>query len=159
MEQYLKAELLGNIFPAIAYGIIIVLSGNCFHLLQKKRGIYSNRMRIFLLIYVIIMLLLSTSLLIQSIYDLILDIDKLTEDTRLWPFQLPFIIWGADGFMVSILILRCKQRFAILLQVWRCIVLYLYQDVSKGSRLAIIILLSLLSFASFGRLIFIYSPK
>jgi hypothetical protein len=151
---YLKGELFGVIFSAIAYGIVIVLSGNCFHLLQKKRGTYSNRMRIILLIYVTVMSLLSTWTLIHWIYYLITDLGF--AHLKVLPFEFPFIVWGADGFMVGILILRWAQRFAIQLQVWRCVVLY--QDVSKGLRLAMIILLSLLSFASFGMLISIYSP-
>jgi hypothetical protein len=157
LVPYLKAEWLGAIFSAIAYGIVIVLSGNCFHLLQKKRGIYSNRMRIILLIYITVMSLLSTLALILSINSLMLDINPRSSDRRILPFQLLVVtgIWGADGFMVSILYLRWEQRFAIQLQVWRCVILY--QDVSKGLKLAIIILLSLLVFTSFGRLISISS--
>jgi hypothetical protein len=132
---YLKAELLGAIFSAIAYGIVIVLSRNCFHLLQKKKGLYSNRMQIILLIYVTVMFLLSTSAVILSIYSLMLDITLRVSLPRVLQFELPLVIWGADGFMVSILILRCEQRFAIRLQVWRCVILY--QDMYKGSRLAV----------------------
>ena len=42
------------------------------------------------------------------------------------------------------------------LQIWRCLILY--QDVSRGHRLVIIVLLSALSFASFGGLISISTP-
>ena len=153
---FLKPELLGTLFSAIAYGIVIVLSGNCFHLLQRKRSIYSNRMRIILLIYVPAMLLLSTWALIHSIYNLMSNITLRWADPRFLPFELPFVIWGADWFLVSILILRWEPRFLMQLQIWRCVVLY--HDLSKGPRTAIIALLSLLSFASLGRSISFYSP-
>ena len=65
---YLKFYFLAVIFSAISYGIVLVISRNCFHLLLKKRNIYSNRMRIILLIYVIVMLLSSTWKQIGSIY-------------------------------------------------------------------------------------------
>jgi hypothetical protein len=71
-DVYLELRMLGTIISAIAYGIVIVLSGNCFLLLLKKRGIYSNRMRLFLLIYVTVMLLLSTLAIIQSILGITL---------------------------------------------------------------------------------------
>ena len=67
LVSYIRFKVLGDIFSAIAYGIVGVLSGNCFYLLQRKRGTHSNRMRIILLIYVIFMLLLSTLTLLQSI--------------------------------------------------------------------------------------------
>jgi hypothetical protein len=146
---FLKAELLGLIFSAITYGIVTVLSGICFHLLQKKRAIYSDRKRIILSIYVTIMVLLSTWALVHSIYRLMYNVTPQLPYPKFFPLEFPLAIWGADGFMVSILILGCEQRFAIQLQVWRCLVLY--QDVSKGPRLAMIILLSLVSFTSFGR--------
>ena len=62
----LEIIFLATIFTAITYGIVVILSGNCFHLLHKKRGIYFNRMRILLLIYVIFMLC-STWKLLQSV--------------------------------------------------------------------------------------------
>ena len=62
---------------------------------------------------------------------------------------ITMIIWGADGFMVSILIVFEEQRFTMQLQIWRCLVLY--QHVSRGLRVGINILFLLLSFASFGR--------
>ena len=65
-------ELLGTIFASISYGIVIVLSGNSFHLFQKKRGIYSNPVRILLIIYVILMLQLSTWTLMRLIWCIII---------------------------------------------------------------------------------------
>ena len=147
----LKATLLGDIFSAIGYGIVVVLSGNCVHLLQKKRGIYSNRIRILLLIYVIFILLCSTWEGLQSVCEVMVFITP--QDwilpIGLFQFELPLIIWGADGFMVRILIIHQEQSFTMQLQIWRCLVLY--QGVSRGSRAMIIVLLSLVSFASFGR--------
>jgi hypothetical protein len=159
-EPSVQTESLGVIFSAIAYGIVIVLSGNCFHLLQRKGGMHSNRVRILLLIYVTVMFLFSTWALVQWILSLMVLIDL--RNIILQPYrtylatQIPVTIWGADGFMVRVLIFRQGQIFTIKLQVWRCVVLY--QDVSKGPRIAVIILLSLLSLASFGRSISIYSP-
>jgi hypothetical protein len=109
--SYLKTLLLSAIFSAIAYGIVIVLSGNCFHLLQKKRGIYSNRMQIFLLIYVIVMLLSSTWTLVDSICLLMTGFVPIHAGYLLYrPFTLPLTMWGADGFMVRIIILLQEQR-------------------------------------------------
>jgi len=129
--------LLATIISAVPYGIIIVLSGNCFLLLQKKRGIYSNRRRLFLILYVTVVFFLSTWSIIQSIRNIMLFIFP---ELRNPPFQIPFTwspvtqalpltVWVADGFMM-----------------WRCVVLY--QDISTGSRILIIILLSLLTFIS-----------
>jgi hypothetical protein len=149
---YHKLELLSVTLSAIAYGIVVVLSGNCFHLLQKKRCNYPNRMRIILSIYVIVMFLSSTWRIMGSIYKLM---DVLTEihvsPLLYYSSGMTIIVtmWGADGFMVRILILLQEQRFTIKLQIWRCLVLY--QQVSKGPRVVVIVLLSLVSFGSFGR--------
>jgi len=153
----LKIGLLGTIFSAIAYGIVIVLSGNCFHLIQKTRGTYSNRMRIFLLIYIAFMFLLSTLALVQSIWRPITLIFPLKDIHILLyePIALLFTTWGADGFMVRVPILLWEQRFTFQLQIWRCFILY--QDISKGRRVVIIVLLSLLSFTSFGSSISLHS--
>ena len=114
-DVYLELRMLGTIISAIAYGIVIVLSGNCFLLLLKKRGIYSNRMRLFLLIYVTVMLLFSTLAIIQSIWGITLlifwqDVD-LPRLVGASPATLPLTIWGADGFMVSIILLRHHGYF------------------------------------------------
>ena len=149
-------QFLGTISSAFAYGIVFILSGNCIYLLQTKRGIYSNRMRIFLLIYIIAMFLASTWALIRWTCEFMYWITILPRQLLNFPIELPLVIWGADGFMVSILILLWEQRFTMQLQIWRCVILY--QNVSKGPRIVIIVLLSLLSFASFGRLISISTP-
>ena len=148
----LKGGFLLAIFSAIAYGIVLVLSGNCFHLLKKKRDIYPNRMRIIFLIYVIVMLLSSTWKIIGLICSLMEDLTSKPYSSYLnGTFSMPFTVtmWGADAFMVRILIIRQEQRFTMQLQIWRCLVLY--WNVSRGPRVVIIVLLSLFSFASFGR--------
>jgi hypothetical protein len=157
LPPYFKVELLGTIFSATAYGIVIILSGNCFHLLHKKRGIYSNRTRIILLIYIIFMLLCSTWSLLQSVLLTMAIITKKIPTFLLF-FQLefPLAMWGADGFMVRILIIHQEQSFTMQLQIWRCLVLY--QNVSRGLRVVIIVLLSVISFTSFGRPISISTP-
>jgi hypothetical protein len=104
-----KVELLAAIFSSIAYGIVVVLSGNCFHLLLKKRDIYPNRTRIILFIYVIVMLISSTWQQIGSICYLMNGLTFEFINLFLYrSFEFPIIVtmWGADGFMVKILILR-----------------------------------------------------
>ena len=106
-DAYLELRMLGTIISAIAYGIVIVLSGNCFLLLLKKRGIYSNRMRLFLLIYVTIMFLLSTLAIIQSTLGTsVLIFQNIDPPLLVGSFTLPLAIWGADGFMVNIILLH-----------------------------------------------------
>ena len=155
-SPYLKDDFLSAVFSAIAYGIVAVLSGNCFHLLLKKRDICPNRMQMILPIYVIVMFLSSTWKLIGSIYMVMNDLSS--EDISLFLYRsfrvpIPVIIWGADGLMVRIPIIFQEQRFTMQLQIWRCLVLY--QDVSRGLKVGIIVLLSFFSFASFGRSIFV----
>ena len=108
-DVYLELKMLGTIISAVAYGVVVVLSGNCL-LLLKKRGTYSNRMRLFLLIYVTVMFFLSTLAMIESIWGITLlifrDVDL---PMHLWYWNQaipPLTIWGADGFMASILCLR-----------------------------------------------------
>jgi hypothetical protein len=114
LSPHAKITLLIAIFSAIAYGIVVVLAGNCFHLLQKKRDSYSNRMRIILPIFVIVMLLNSTWNLIGTICRLMWEFNsKPISYFLLRSFTLPIIMtmWGADGFMVMILIISQEQRF------------------------------------------------
>jgi len=113
-DVYLELMMLGTIFSAVAYGIVVVLSGNCFLLLQRKRGIYSNRMRLFLLIYVLVMFLFSTSSMIQSICAITLlifrgGVGSLILTGYAAPVMVPLTIWGADGFMVSNFFLRQSE--------------------------------------------------
>jgi len=160
IPPYFKVELLSGIFSAIFYGIVVVLSGNCFHLLLKKRDIYPNRTRILLLVYVIFMLLNSTWKQVGSICILMANLNPkyMTNPFFYCAFGLPITMtmWGADGFMVRILFFHQGHRLTIKLQIWRCLVLY--RQVSRGPRVVIIVLLSFLSFASFGKPISISSP-
>jgi len=158
LPPYFEIELLAAIFSAIAYGTVVVLAGNCVHLLQKERNIYPNRMRILLSIYVIVMLLSSTCRLIGSICQLMDAITPLPTGVWFNSFGLTLMVtmWGADGFMVRILFTHQDQSFTIKLQIWRCLVLY--QGISGGSRVVIIVLLSLISIASFGRPTSISTP-
>jgi hypothetical protein len=153
VRPYLKVVFLSAIFSAIAYGIVVVLSGNCLHLLLKKRDIYPNRKRIILPIYVIVMLLFSTWRIIGTIYTFMNVLTITSKYTSLYLYRsfgvpIAVIIWGADGFMVSILIICQERRYTMQLQIWRCLVLY--HDVSRGLRIGIAVLLSLISLASFG---------
>jgi hypothetical protein len=154
VSRYLNDNFLSATFSAIAYGIVVVLSGNCFHLLLKKRDIYPNRMRIILLIYVIVMLLSSTWNIIGSIYTVMNHISSKSISLfflYLPSSNVPILVtsWGADGFMVRIPIIHQEQCFTMQLQIWRCLVLY--REVSRGPRVGIIVLLSLISSASFGK--------
>jgi hypothetical protein len=106
---YLQLKVLGTSFSVIAYGIVGVLSGNCFYLLQRKRGIHSNRMRIILLIYVTIMFLFSTLSLFQSVCQVIgfmFPPERLPVGLVYLPITLTLTIWGENGFMVRIIIPR-----------------------------------------------------
>ena len=150
LPQSTQFQPLGTVFSGIAYGIVIVLSGNCFHLLHKKRSIYSNRMRILLFIYVTVMFILSTLTLAQSICQFVVYLNSslavtIPNNFVIIPFTYPPTIWGADGFMVRIIILHQEQKFTVQFQMWRCV--NLYQDVSKG---LILILFSLFSLVSIG---------
>ena len=155
---YLQLKVLGTLFSAIAYRIVSVLSGNCLYLLQRKWGTHSNRMRILLLIYVTVMLLLSTLTLFQSICQVIgfmFPPEILPVGLMHLPITLPLTMWGETGFMVRILISRQEQRLTVL-QIWRCIISY--QDASNRCRIVLIVLLSLLALVSFGRSIPISTP-
>ena len=112
-SAFLEFYMLGTFISAIAYGIVINLSGNCIFLIQKKPAIYSNHMRHFLTIYVTVMLLLSTEAIIQSIWLL----KSSVFEAEVLPFigvsppAIPLTIWGADGIMVSIILLHQNKDF------------------------------------------------
>jgi hypothetical protein len=112
-DVYLELGMLGTIISAIAYSVVAVLSRNCSLLLQKKRGIYSNCMQLFLLIYVLVMFVFSTLVMIQSISRITLLIFRGVKSPNLAgysaPVMFPLTTWGADGFMVSNLFLRQNE--------------------------------------------------
>jgi len=102
---YLQLKVLGTLFSAIAYGIVAVLSGNCLYLLQRKRGTQSYRMRVLLLVYVAVMLLLSTLTLFQSICQVVgfmFPPEILPVGLMYLPVILALAIWGEISFMVRI---------------------------------------------------------
>jgi hypothetical protein len=112
MVPYFKTQLVGMIFSGIAYGIVLVLSGNCICLHQRKRGNYSNRMRILLIIYVTVMLLCSTWTLMQSVclfMEVFISRDILANYLLYLPLGFPLAMWGADGFMARIPIFLQEQ--------------------------------------------------
>jgi len=148
---YLQLKVLGTLFSAIAYGIVAVLSGNCLYLLQRKRGTQSYRMRVLLLVYVAVMLLLSTLTLFQSICQVVgfmFPPEILPVGLMYLPIILALAIWGENSFMVRIPIPHQKQRLTVL-QIWRCVISY--QDASSRPRILITVLLSLLPLVSLGR--------
>ena len=155
---YLQLKVLGTFSSAIAYGIVSVLSGNCFYLLQRKCCTNSNRIRILLLIYVVVMLLLSTLTLFQLICQVIAFMfppEILPVHLMHLPITLSPTTWGANGFMVRIIIPPKEHRLTVL-QIWHCAITY--QDMSSGHRVLISVLLSLLSFVSCGMSISISTP-
>ena len=109
----LEPYLLGTFISAIAYGIVIVLSGNCILLIQKNWASYPKRTRRFLAIYVTVMLLLSTETIIQSIWLLSSSLfqGKALPFIGRSPPAIPVTIWGADGIMVSLILLHQNKDF------------------------------------------------
>ena len=109
----LEPYLLGTFISAIAYGIVVILSGNCILLIQKNWASYPNRTRHFLAIYVTAMLLLSTETIIQSIWLLSSSIFEGKELLFIGrsPPAIPLTIWGADGIMVSLILLHQNKDF------------------------------------------------
>ena len=114
-NRIVEFYMLGTFISAIVYGIVIVLSGNCMLLLQKKRAIFSKRMPRFLVTYITVMLVLSTEAIIQSTWFVKSAIfgGMLPIFIEHSPPALPLVIWGADGFMVSITILDLRFRISM----------------------------------------------
>ena len=116
-DNYDKAQTFATIASAFAYGMVIVLFLNCFHLLIKSKHIYSNKMRLALSVYMLIMFGLSTLAIVQAIlynrraifcnsegfqgtpFAVANTISDLTFSLNI-PMLVPLTIWGADGFMV-----------------------------------------------------------
>ena len=107
-SAFLECYMLGTFLSAIAYGIVIVLSGNCILLILEKWATYPNRMRHFLPIYVTVMYLLSTEAIIQSIWLLKSSLfeGKVLPFFGVSPPAIPLTIWGADAIMVSLILLH-----------------------------------------------------
>ncbi len=116
-NDYDKAQTFATTASAFAYGIVIVLFLNCFHLLIKSKHIYSNKMRLGLSVYMLAMFGLSTLAIVQAIlynrraifcntqgtpFVVTNTISDLTFSLNI-PMLTPLTIWGADGFMVRVL--------------------------------------------------------
>ncbi|KDR70156.1 hypothetical protein GALMADRAFT_230150 [Galerina marginata CBS 339.88] len=131
----LEMQMLGTFISAIAYGIVITLSFDCFRLLSRQvPAIQSKPMRRFMFVFISVMLLLSTLSVVQGITVASMSIFHgftLPGLPSGAPFALPFTIWGADGFML-----------------WRCAVLY--QGVSRPSRLGLLFLMTFVAVAGLG---------
>ncbi|KAF8965536.1 hypothetical protein BDZ97DRAFT_1811174 [Flammula alnicola] len=138
-DSLLRLQLIGTVVSAIAYGFIVSLFLHCLALLVgNKKNSYTHRTRMFLIIYVVVMFLLSTVALVQSsvyitrafFYGVDRASNLLTQTNE--PLSLPIAVWGADGFML-----------------WRCWVLY--QNAPWfGRRPLCLVLMLLVSLASIG---------
>ena len=157
-EGLLRLHLTGTLISAVIYGLTTSVFLHCLALLViNTKNSYSNRTRLFLIAYVVTMFLLSsvaitqafvfiTKALVHGVNPSSLDIVQLNE-----PITLPFVIWGADGFMV------CPRTFLLLffclissLKLWRCIMLY--SNSSRLKRTVINIVLFLSALTSFGKI-------
>lgn len=106
-ERLLRLHLTGTLISAVIYGLSASVFLHCLALLvTNRRNSYSNRTRYFLITYVVTMFSLSSVAMIQAFVFITraivhgvdpssLNILQLNE-----PITLPFVIWGADGFMV-----------------------------------------------------------
>ena len=131
-ELQVERWTISVILSAMAYGGVLSLTLSYVFLLLKTSYDISRRMRIFLLIYVMFMLAMSTVYIIiiitalrtsLSIFSSAKDCGSLSDilykmssfqDGLAGAFCITFANWGADGFMVS----KC-QNFKVL-TVFEC---------------------------------------
>lgn len=158
-ERLLRLHLTGTLVSAVIYGLSASVFLHCLALLvTNRKNSYSNRTRYFLITYVVTMFSLSSVAMIQAFVFITraivhgvdpssLNILQLNE-----PIALPFVIWGADGFMV------CQFKYSPLFswlmcapKLWRCIMLYSSTE-SRFQRTVVHIILSLSGFVSFGKI-------
>ena len=109
-DPYDESWMLGTIFSAMAYGIVMTLSVCCLQLLWAKPTTKSRRLRWFMFAYILAMVALSTTSMVAAINSIVDAVFKVHPSGRLPQPTLPvktwgapFIIlatWGADGFMV-----------------------------------------------------------
>ena len=137
-DDYDKAQTFATIASAFAYGMAVVLFLNCFHLLLKSKHIYSNRMRLSLSVYMLVMFGLSTLAIVQAIlynrraifcnsegflgtpFAVANTISDLTFSLNI-PMLIPLTIWGADGFMVrTASICRFSKPYSRLVNHFSC---------------------------------------
>lgn len=115
-DDYDKAQTFATIASAFAYGMVVVLFLNCFHLLIRSKHIYSDKMRLALSVYMLVMFGLSTLAIVQAMlynrraifcnsegttFAVANTISDLTFSLNI-PMLIPLTIWGADGFMVRV---------------------------------------------------------
>ncbi|KDR68144.1 hypothetical protein GALMADRAFT_146628 [Galerina marginata CBS 339.88] len=148
-----ELKMLSAMISSIAYGIVLYLYVVCLQALSEHSTKYSKQKRWFLLGYITVMLLLSTTSILEDILICMADIFNLAPYfPRFWfslnnndlevlpPLSVfPFSIWAADGFMM-----------------WRCAVLY--RGISKFSRRLLLGILSSLFIVSlaFGSMTFAF---
>ncbi|KAF9559955.1 hypothetical protein CPC08DRAFT_708418 [Agrocybe pediades] len=117
----------------ICYGFLATLCFSCCSLLLRSKHLYSRRMRLFFLFYVVTMLLLSTGAIIEEISLLRASSAQGAELnpflSTLVPYTVPLIVLGADGLLM-----------------WRCKILY--QGISRAGEWLLNVVLGLLLVAT-----------
>ncbi|PPQ96692.1 hypothetical protein CVT26_010244 [Gymnopilus dilepis] len=134
-----ETQMLGTMFAAILYGVVLMLCFECFKRLSKKAkernvDIPSKSMRRFLVFFILVMFLLSTLSLIQGMLVAVTSIFEGNSFPTLpggAPAVLPFSIWASDGFML-----------------WRCAILY--RGIEPFLRTLLLCFISLVWLAAFG---------
>ncbi|KAF4610044.1 hypothetical protein D9613_010487 [Agrocybe pediades] len=140
-ELGMEVIMAATVTAGICYGFLAMLCYNCFSVLLRAKHLYSRRMQLIFLAYVVTMFLLSTGALVQQIGYMIWNFKSLVEPS-LWfsispwglatiPYTMPFILWGTDGLLM-----------------WRCLILY--QGIPRAGDWTIKILLIILSLTSLG---------
>ncbi|KAF9533626.1 hypothetical protein CPB83DRAFT_845591 [Crepidotus variabilis] len=147
-QDYYESWLIGTVFSAMSYGVVLTMAVTCFHLLLKNPYSPTLSVRRFYYGYIISMVMLSTATMVSAISSLSGEMFKeqplgtrLPEPSlpvRTW--GAPFITmatWGADGFMM-----------------WRCYKLYLGNQkthpMSRFTRISICMFLFSLAAISIG---------
>lgn len=108
-----QMELLGTFLAAVAFGIIVVLLVSTVQVLLGDTCIYGKPMRTSLICYIFFMFLLAFLASVQQVAFVIRRVLVLpgvaTASSASPPqlhqtFALPFCIWGADAFLVRLVI-------------------------------------------------------
>jgi len=100
-----ESTLIGVIIAAVAYGLVLALYATTFRALLNNLRKFSRRKKNFLLAYITMMLLMSTADLLVNILSIIneiflVDVSNGRYKTLGVAWISPFLIWGADAFMV-----------------------------------------------------------
>ncbi|PPQ93130.1 hypothetical protein CVT25_003662 [Psilocybe cyanescens] len=102
---YLEMQMLGTIVSSVAYGVVLMLSYNCLALFSVEKS-PTKKMRVFLNIFVVTLLLLSTSSFIQGalITSMAIFLDSVFPSLYGGAtYALPVTIWMTDSFMIHAL--------------------------------------------------------